>query len=63
VKFIIINLDRDEGNTYWSNVDGWGDSDSATRFDHADLLIVNLPLPGAWVPDPGLGDGNEVFLG
>lgn len=50
--FIIRNFaDRgDDEPLYWNNDDGWGDRDSATRFNRLELGRIGLPTIGA---DPG----------
>lgn len=66
MKFIIINLEREmlaDERTYWSNEDGWVDVNSATRFDHAEIVKVNLPFLGAWVPDPDFVEDEDPHYG
>lgn len=59
MKFIIIN--RFDEAEFWSNDDGWVDSNSATRFDHSELLTLKLPIHGAWVPDPGIVEESPHY--
>ena len=44
-RFIIQGPMQDEETLYWSNDDGWGSMDGATRFG-PELLLMPLPLEG-----------------
>jgi hypothetical protein len=50
MKFVIINLD--DRTEFWSNMIGWTSISTADEFDHEELVKVNLPMQGAWVPAP-----------
>ena len=47
-RFIIQGPLVEEETLYWSNEDGWGSMDSATRYD-INIFIKPLPLEGVAV--------------
>ena len=43
----VIQNEKDQ-NLYWSNVEGWGDAESATAYTEAETQILHLPMEGVW---------------
>lgn len=51
MKYVIYSQFESESegeSMYWSNVDGWGDRESATIFSFEEKEIFNLPISGEW---------------
>jgi hypothetical protein len=57
-RFIIQGPLVEEETLYWSNEDGWGSMDTATRFG-PELLMIPLPLEGVAVLE--LNDDGTVL--
>ena len=61
-QYIIQGPMVDEETLYWSNKDGWGSMDTATRFG-PELLFMPLPLEGVAVLElDSAGNVNNCFL-
>jgi hypothetical protein len=57
-RFIIQGPLVEEETLYWSNEDGWGSMDTATRFG-TEVLMLPLPLEGVAVLE--LNDDGTVL--
>jgi hypothetical protein len=49
--WIIICTDPPCTGLYWSNLNGWGSKQSASRFNNSEKRRFELPIAGCWVRD------------
>jgi hypothetical protein len=51
--YVIYGMNEKDSETgsplYWSNLDGWVDLVSATKFTKEERNSLNLPIGGIWV--------------
>lgn len=48
-RFVIVNsTETDEAGLFWSNTEGWTDSDNFETFTPEETETLNLPIGGQW---------------